>query len=85
MRNLREELKAQIIEQLNLEDLTPSDIVNDGPLFGDEGLGLDSIDALEFIVLLDTHYGIKVPDPNAAREIFHSVESLASYIEKTKA
>jgi acyl carrier protein len=84
MSSLKEELKAQIIEHLNLEDLTPSDIQDDAPLFGEAGLGLDSIDALEFIVLLDSHYNIKIADPEQARSIFHSVDSLAAYIEKNR-
>lgn len=82
MSDLKETLKANIIEQLNLEDLTPADIKDDAPLFGENGLGLDSIDALEFIVLLDSYYGIKVSDPNEGKEIFQSVNTLAAYIEK---
>lgn len=82
MSDLKENLKAQIIEQLNLEDLTPADIQDDAPLFGDQGLGLDSIDALEFIVLLDSNYGIKISDPNEGKEIFRSVNTLADYISK---
>ncbi len=84
MSDLRETLKEQIIEQLNLEDLTPADISNEAPLFGDDGLGLDSIDALEFIVLLETNYDIKIADPSEGKEIFQSVESLATYIEKNQ-
>ena len=84
MSELRETLKAQIIEQLNLEDFTPADIKNDAPLFGNDGLGLDSIDALEFIVLLESSYDIKVADPSEGKEIFHSIDSLAAYIEKNK-
>ncbi len=84
MSNLKEELKAQIIEQLNLEDLSPADINNEAPLFGDQGLGLDSIDALEFIVLLDSNYGIKIADPNEAKEIFYSVDTLSDYIAKNR-
>ena len=84
MSELKETLKAQIIEQLNLEDLTPADIANDAPLFGNDGLGLDSIDALEFIVLLESNYDIKIADPSEGKEIFHSVDSLAAYIEKNK-
>jgi len=84
MSELKEKLKTQIIEQLNLEDLTTADIKNDSPLFGDEGLGLDSIDALEFIVLLDSYYGIKIDDPAIAKEIFHSVDSMADFIESKK-
>lgn len=81
MSELKEKLKAQIIEQLNLEDLSPADIQNDAPLFG-EGLGLDSIDALEFIVLLEQFYGIKIADPSEGQKIFQSVDTLAEYIEK---
>ncbi|MNJ89045.1 Acyl carrier protein [compost metagenome] len=84
MSDLKENLKAQIIEQLNLEDLTPADIKDDAPLFGDQGLGLDSIDALEFIVLLDSNYGIKIADPNQGKEIFQSVNTLADYISKNQ-
>lgn len=84
MSDLKENLKAQIIEQLNLEDLTPADIQDDAPLFGDQGLGLDSIDALEFIVLLESNYGIKIADPSQGREIFYSVNSLAAFIEQNQ-
>lgn len=84
MSDLKENLKIQIIEQLSLEDLTPADIQNDAPLFGDEGLGLDSIDALEFIVLLESNYGIKIADPSQGREIFQSVNSLAAFIENNQ-
>lgn len=84
MSNVKEELKAQIIEQLNLEDLTPADIQNNKPLFGDDGIGLDSIDALEFVVLLDSHYGIKIADPSEAKEIFTSIDTLSDYIEKNR-
>jgi acyl carrier protein len=81
MSELKETLKKQIIEQLNLEDITPADIEDAAPLF-EEGLGLDSIDALEFIVLLEQHYGIKIGDPSEGKEIFQSVDTLAAYIEK---
>ena len=84
MSELKETLKVQIIEQLNLEDLTPADIKNDAPLFGNDGLGLDSIDALEFIVLLESNYDIKIADPSEGKEIFQSVDSLAAYIEKNR-
>ena len=74
------ELKQQIIEALNLEDITPSDIQDDAPLFG-EGLGLDSIDALELFVLLDKQYGIKLKDKEEGKQVFRSVNSMAAYIE----
>ena len=81
--NLKDEIKTQIIEQLNLEDLTITDIDDDALLFGD-GLGLDSIDALELIVLLDTHFGVKIADPEQGKEIFTSVNTMAEFIEKNK-
>ncbi|MBE6331134.1 MAG: acyl carrier protein [Bacteroidales bacterium] len=74
-------LKEQIIDALNLEDLKPEDIDDNAPLFG-EGLGLDSIDALEFIVLLEKYYGIKLSNPAEGKEIFKSVACMADYIEK---
>jgi len=79
MSELKQELKEKIIEQLNLEDIAVSDIADDDSLFGD-GLGLDSIDALELIVMLDKDYGIKLSDPKEGRKIFESVEVMASYI-----
>jgi acyl carrier protein len=80
---LCENLKVHIIKQLNLEGMKPEEIDNDVPLFG-EGLGLDSIDALELIVLLDKEYGIKIEDPKEGKTIFHSVSSLADYIIANK-
>jgi acyl carrier protein len=79
MSELKEELKGKIIEQLNLEDVTVSEIANDEQLFGD-GLGLDSIDALELIVMLDKDYGIKLTDPKDGKAIFESVNTLAAFI-----
>jgi acyl carrier protein len=79
MEALKLELKERIIDALNLEDITPADIQDNDPLFGD-GLGLDSIDALELIVLLDKEYGIKLADPKLGKEIFQSVETMAQYV-----
>jgi acyl carrier protein len=76
---LIEKLKTQIIEQLNLAEVKPEDIKPDAPLFG-EGLGLDSIDALELIVLLEKHYGIKIEDPKDGKTIFQSIKTMAEYI-----
>ena len=78
--SLIDELKTKIIEALNLEDMTPADIADDAPLFGDDGLGLDSIDALELIVLLEKNYGIKIRDPKEGKEIFQSVQVMADYV-----
>jgi acyl carrier protein len=79
MQELTEKLKKEIIEVLNLEDIKPEDIDVDAPLFGD-GLGLDSIDALELIVLLEKNYGIKIEDPKEGRKIFTSVRTMADFI-----
>ena len=81
MEQLINELKKQIIETLNLEDITPADIDDNASLFG-EGLGLDSIDALELIVLMEKNYGIRLKDPNEGKEIFKSVAVMADYISK---
>ena len=76
-------LKQQIIEALNLEDITPADIRDDDSLFG-EGLGLDSIDALELFMLLDKQYGIKLQDKEEGRQVFRSINTMAEYIEKNR-
>lgn len=81
MEDLILKLKKEIIGILNREDITPEDIDAEAPLFGD-GLGLDSIDALEFIVLLEETYGIKIEDPKKGRKIFYSVKSMADYIQE---
>lgn len=83
MGNLKQELKEKIIAQLNLEDVSAAEIADTDPLFGD-GLGLDSIDALELIVMLDKDYGIKLADPKEGKKIFESVETMANYIAKHK-
>lgn len=76
---LKQELKERIINALNLEDISIDNIQDNDPLFGD-GLGLDSIDALELIVLLDKEYGIKLADPKQGKEIFQSVETMAQFV-----
>ncbi|WP_455169802.1 phosphopantetheine-binding protein [Aegicerativicinus sediminis] len=83
MSTLQEELKYKIIDQLNLEDMSVEDIDNNDALFGD-GLGLDSIDALELIVMLDKDYGIKITDPKKGKEIFSSINVLAEFIEQNR-
>lgn len=77
---LKKNLKQQIVKQLNLEEVDPASIQDDAPLFGD-GLGLDSIDALELIVLLDRHYGIKITDPKQGQTVFRSVNTMAEFIQ----
>ena len=83
MEELINELKEEIIKALNLEEMTPADIDENAPLFG-EGLGLDSIDALELIVLMEKKYGIKLKDPNEGKAIFKSVALMADYISKNR-
>ncbi len=85
MDSLKEDLKKQIIEQLNLEDLTVADIADDALLFNDQGLGLDSIDALELIVLLEKYHGIQLTNPEEGKEAFKSINTMAGYILKRKA
>lgn len=80
---LKQQLKVEIIEALNLEEVTPSEIEDDAPLFG-SGLELDSIDSLELMVLLDRNYGLKIKDAEQGRKIFHSVNSMAEFIQNNQ-
>ena len=83
--DLKYELKKQIIEELNLEDMKPEDIKDDAPLFGD-GLGLDSIDALELVVLMEKYYGVKITDEEVGKRVLASINTMAEFIveENTK-
>jgi len=84
MNELIEKLKVQLIDLLNLEEIEPSEIEASEPLFG-EGLGLDSIDALEIIVLLEKDYGLKLDKPEDGKKIMYSIETLAQFITENKA
>jgi len=77
-------LKRQIIARMNLQGVKPEDIVDDAPLFG-EGLGLDSIDALEIIVLLQQEYGIKIASAEEGKTVLKSVKTIADYIKQKQA
>ena len=83
MGELKAELKEKIITSLNLEDISVDEINDNDHLFG-EGLGLDSIDALELIVMLDKDYGIKLTDPKEGKKIFESIETMAKFIEENR-
>jgi acyl carrier protein len=83
MNELLLQLKQQIVKALNLENVAPENIKDDDALFG-EGLGLDSIDALELIVLLEKEYGIRIENPADAKKIFISVRTIAEYISENK-
>lgn len=80
MNELIEQLKKELIEELNLEEMSPEEMDAEAPLFGNEGIGLDSIDALEIILILERNYGIKLENPAQGKEIFYSIRTLADYI-----
>ena len=75
MEELIEKLKRELIEELNLVEVTPEEINPDARLFGDGGLGLDSIDALEIILILERNYGIKIKNPAEGKQIFYSIRT----------
>jgi acyl carrier protein len=77
------EIRAHIIKSLNLQDGAVESLNENTVLFG-EGLGLDSIDALELIVMMDRHYGIKFEDPKVARKVFYTVRTIAEYIQEKR-
>jgi acyl carrier protein len=81
MEDLKLKLKQQIIESLNLQGMKPEEIDDNAPLFG-EGLGLDSIDSLELMVLLERNYGIKIEDAREGRKVLSSVQTMAEYIQQ---
>lgn len=83
MEELMATLKKEIFEQLNLQHVKLEDVTYDQPLFV-EGLGLDSIDALELIVLLQQKYGIKLANPAEGPKIFYSIKTMAEYITAHK-
>ena len=80
---LKQQLKKQIVEFLNLINVNPEDIKDDEPLFG-EGLGLDSIDSIELIVLLGREYGIEIKDPKEGRKILKDINTMVAYIEANR-
>lgn len=76
------DFKNFLIESLNLEDITSDDIDDNAPLFGDEGLGLDSVDSIELVLVIEKEYGVKISDSKQYETIFASVNSLLEYINK---
>ena len=77
-------LKEKIIEGLNLEDIEASEIADTDPLFGDDGLGLDSVDAIELTLVIEKEFGVKVTNIADAETIFATAESLCNYINENK-
>ncbi|MDP4129801.1 MAG: phosphopantetheine-binding protein [Bacteroidota bacterium] len=80
---LKQQVKEQIVKFLNLTTVQPHDIKDEEPLFG-EGLGLDSIDSIELIVMLSREYGIEIQDPKEGRKILVNVNTMVDYIEKNR-
>ena len=83
MANLRQQIKEELIKHLNLEDLNIDDIQDETPLFRN-GLGLDSIDALEIIVMLDNKFNVVISDPEEGAKIFQNINTIAEFIENQK-
>jgi len=79
--SLSAKIKQVLVDELNLQDRRPEDIADDMPLFG-EGLGLDSLDALQLAVALEEQFGVKIPEGDEARSIFKNVASIAAFIER---
>ena len=82
--NLRAELKTLLVSELNLAGRSPADIGDDMLLFGDGGLGLDSLDALQIAMLVEEKFSVRLPEGDEARPIFRSVTTLAAFIEREK-
>lgn len=78
------EFKQVLIDSLNLEDMTVDDIEDQEPLFGDEGLGLDSVDSIELVLVIEKEYGVKIKNPEEYNDIFSSVNNLLKYINENK-
>lgn len=80
MEELIPKIKTLLIEGLNLEELKPEDIDPDADLFGDDGLGLDSVDALEIVMEVERQFGVQIKDDEESRAILQSVRSLAKHV-----
>jgi len=81
MENLKKDLKEMLVRDLKLQDINPEDIGDDDPLF-EQGLGLDSLDAVELVVLINKHYGLQIKDMEEGRVAFASVNALADFISE---
>ena len=79
---LKQELKKLLVRELSLEDIAPEDIEDGTPLFGDEGIGLDSLDGVELVVMLQRHYGLEVKEMQKGMEVFQTINTLAEYVSQ---
>lgn len=84
MDNLINQIKVELIKALHLDGMKPEDLDADAPLFGEGGIGLDSIDALEIIVMLEKNYGIRLSNVTEGKAIFKSIRSIAEYVKEHK-
>lgn len=80
--NTKTRLKAVLAKEMNLQDLTSPDFNDDSALFGDTGLGLDSLDAVELVIVIKKHFEVEIKDMEESRSVFTSINTLATYIEQ---
>ena len=81
---LKQEIKQVVIDALRLEDVKPEDLSDSTPLFGNEELGLDSVDAVELVVAIQRRYGARIADQNLARDVLSSVETIAAFVAASR-
>ncbi|MBN2063891.1 MAG: hypothetical protein JW745_03735 [Sedimentisphaerales bacterium] len=81
---IQNKLKEIIINDLALEDISAAEIPDDSQIFGEEGLGLDSLDAVELVIIIQKHFGVQIKDMAKGREVFQSFNTLAAFIQENQ-